>query len=566
MKKLNAFLRWMGVIFLIGFFLPIQSQTEKELLAQIIEEDQAAINALVLYPEDTRYSILEATLYPEALIKLENIQSQTGTSFRELLEGYPKSTQEIIWDLTRYPNLIHQLVLAGEGSRTGINAVLKDYPEVIHPRAKDAALNHFRILDKVDKLNHAAESAFASLLMQYPTKTQKALNELIKLPEVLTLLTENIRLTILVGDLYKNEPEFVLHHADSLHLEVARQNAEELEDWKESLENNPQAMEELKSSAESFAKDNGYDDEYYEFDGDDLYYDAEEDYYEPQEEQYYEREVREVVHHHYYDYHYPYWFGYPHWYYYPRWRVYPYWYDWGFYFGSHRSVVVIGFPSYYFNHWFFYHPHHFYYYPNLSANYTNYYYGHRTSINSVTTTVSNWRSSNQAVITDRWMEDDGNLTTRFQEFGKFETDRLRYNRDRPTKALSQTEYIERYKKRYPDLAKSAERIKSGKTNYEEPVYKPRTKAPVREPDVRIPTVPKTNKVSPKTKRTTVPRVKKGTEYHKNTWEKSKTLKARGIKPSTQKRVIPRTKIRKFSSSKMTIPKTRTKIKTTRKNN
>lgn len=561
MKNYKEIFRWFGVFILLAWILPAQSQTEKELLAQIVKEDQEAINALVLYPEETRYHILEATLYPEALIKLENIQSQTGSSFRFLLEEYPKGTQEMIWDLTRYPDLIHLLVEAND-SKASINGVLKAYPEIIHKRAKEAISNYPKILMKVDELNHAAEEAFTALIKEYPLKTQKSLNELLALPEVLTILTDNIRMTILVGDLYRKEPAFVLQQADSLNLEVARQNAEELESWKESLENNPEAMDELKASAEAFAVENGYEDEYYEFDGDDLYYDADEDYYEPEIESTEEREVRKVVHHHYYDYHYPYWFGYPHWYYYPRWRVYPYWYDWGFYFGHGRAMVVIGFPSFYFNHWYFYHPHHFYYWPHLSAHYTNYYYGHRTSINSVTSTVSNWRDNNRDIITERWMEDDGNLVSRFQEYGKFETERLRYNQSRPTKALSQSEYIEKYGRRYPNLERSAKEVKEGRTIYDEPDYKPRTNPPVRERDVIVPSTPKTNRIPPKRNvepkkrtRTFIPRVKKGTEYHKNTWDKSGSSRSKIIKPSTQKKVIPRTKIRKPSSPKVTIPKT-----------
>ena len=216
----NLPVRWIAVLVFFSFILSPKAQTDKKFLAELVAEDQAAINALVLYPKDTRLAILEATLYPEALIKLESIQSNTATNFRELLEEYPKPTQEMIWDLTRYPDLIHQLALADEGSETAINEVLKDFPEVIHERARQVAINHYRKLIKIDELNRGAESAFEALLKEYPPNTQQALQQLITLPEVLTILTENIRLTILVGDLYRKEPAWLLYKADSISLEV----------------------------------------------------------------------------------------------------------------------------------------------------------------------------------------------------------------------------------------------------------------------------------------------------------------------------------------------------------
>ena len=399
-----------------------QAQTEKELLAQLIAEDQDAINALVLYPENTRMAILEATLYPEALIKLESIQTQTSTAFQELLGDYSKDIQQMIWDLTRYPDLIHRL--AKTDGAAAVNNVLKDYPDVIHQRAKEASRNYHHRLVKIDNLYQSADSAFKTLLSNYAPKTQDALQHLIALPEVLTILTENIRLSILVGDLYQQDPQWIIRQADSLNLEVARQNAQEMEDWKQSLEDNPEAMEELQASTEAFAEEYGYDDEYYDWEEDDVYYD---------------NEVREVVVRHYYEYSYPYWFSYPSWYYYPRWRPYPFWHDWGFYYSSPRVVVVIRLPSFYFTNWYFYHPHHHYYWPHLSSHFVHHYHGHRSFGSSITTGVTVWRSQNREIITDTWLKDERSLPKRFKEYGDFETARRKYNKKYPQKEISQEE-------------------------------------------------------------------------------------------------------------------------------
>jgi len=63
-------------------------------------------------------------------------------------------------------------------------------------------------------------------------KAQTVFNELIRYPEILVLLNQNIELTILGGDFYKKAPDLVRHHADSLNLVITRQHALELEEWK----------------------------------------------------------------------------------------------------------------------------------------------------------------------------------------------------------------------------------------------------------------------------------------------------------------------------------------------
>ena len=58
------------------------AQTEQALLAQLLEEEQKTVEALALYPANTRTDILEASKYPEALIKLETMQGKTSQPSR----------------------------------------------------------------------------------------------------------------------------------------------------------------------------------------------------------------------------------------------------------------------------------------------------------------------------------------------------------------------------------------------------------------------------------------------------------------------------------------------------
>ncbi|MCB0579507.1 MAG: hypothetical protein KDD10_09400, partial [Phaeodactylibacter sp.] len=265
MKNLMSFLKSFLLLALSGGALLLSAQGGQSLLAQLAEEEKDAVNALAMYPEDTRLAILESSKYPEALIKMQRLQTQTSASFQALLADYPQSVQEVIWDVTRYPGLVARLVVEGQGARAAILAILEDYPEAAKDNALSAGMQYLPLLEDIHELDQSADAAFSALLRDYPPAVQDAMNTLLRLPEVLTILTDNIELTLLVGDLYRRDPALVLHTADSLSLEVARQNARELEGWKAELDNNPEAARELAASAEEFAAEYGYDDEYYDY-------------------------------------------------------------------------------------------------------------------------------------------------------------------------------------------------------------------------------------------------------------------------------------------------------------
>lgn len=519
MKKLLSYTSSLVLLFFL-FLTSTQAQDDKALLAELVEAEEAAVNALVLYPEETRIAILETSLYPEALIKLEHIQSQTKERFQELLEQYSQPTQEVIWDLTRYPNLIDKLVELNPKTSKDWQQLLANYPDIIHQRAKAAYQDYLPELKIIDALNTEASLAFEDLLLEYPTATQEALRHLLPLPEVLSILTENIRLTVLVGALYRREPDWLLLQVDSLNLVVARQNAQELEDWKTSLEEDPTAMKELTASAESFREEYSYDDDYYDYTTqDDLYYD--------------DRTAGRVMHD-YYFYHFPYWFGYPEWYYYPRWRLYPSWYDWGFYWGANRTVVVIGLPSFYFTHWYFYSPRHHYRWSHLSAHFTRHYSAHPRNGSSITTGLRVWQHQNREVVSREWLQDDGALSSRFREYGKFESDRVKYNRAHPQRVVSQRQFIEKNSRRYPTIAKETTRRKATNTTIVRPPKGEKTKprAPLqtrpRKTETQKPTV---RKVPRK-----VPPIKQGNERHRSLSERlrsTRTPKVQSRKPKAQ---------------------------------
>ncbi|MCB0585704.1 MAG: hypothetical protein KDD06_10340, partial [Phaeodactylibacter sp.] len=162
MKSAMSFLKQTILLLLLSGSVVLTAQTGEPLLAQLAEEEKDAVNALVMYPEDTRLAILESSKYPEALIKMQRIQEQTSESFKELLSDYAQSTQEMIWDLTRYPGLVERLAREGNGSRSNIQAILKDYPETVHDNALSAGIQYLPLLEEIERLQVSADKAFNS--------------------------------------------------------------------------------------------------------------------------------------------------------------------------------------------------------------------------------------------------------------------------------------------------------------------------------------------------------------------------------------------------------------------
>lgn len=516
--KTLSYRHWPLLAIFILLLNQVYTQDDNSLLANLTQAEEEAINALVLYPEETRVAILEATLYPEVLIKIENIQSRIKTEFQVLLESFPQSTQELIWDLTRYPDLITKLVEKKQDPDLSWDRLFSDYPEVVHNRMEEAYEQYYTVLQSIQSLNEQADHAFAALLFPYPTTTQSALQHLLPLPEVLSILTDNIRLTVLAGALYRSEPERLLTQVDSLHLEAARQNAKELEDWKASLENDPKALQQLKASAEAFSTEYTYDDDFYEFGEDDVYY---------------RERTRDRIAHEYYFYHYPYWFGYPNWYYYPRWRLYPYWYDWGFYFGPDQNIVIINLPSFHYTHWYFNYAQHHQRWAHLSTHFTRHSHAHPRIASSITTGISVWQQRNRNLVSRDWLVDDGNLTQRYREFGKFEAQRNKYNRSHPRAPLNQQQFIERNSKRYPEMTKKT--VRSVQPRLQQPRQSTNRVFPQKKQDLNK------RKKAENPRTSYRPQLNQGTERHRNLSERSKSTRPTTIQPKKPARPAPRSR-------------------------
>ena len=339
-----------------------QTATHKHLM----KEDSAAFNALIMYPDTIRLDIFEASQYPSSIVSIASLQKNSSQEFVELIGGYTKDEQEDFWNLSRYPGLISRLAREGDQSVEKIIAILKDYPAEIRQTGMEYGTNHYDVLRKMDAIQTKTDSAFDEILADYPSETQEALKELVQFPEIINLLNDHLGLTVRVGDRYRRNPQGVIHKADSLNLAEIRQNAIDAAAWKESIQSDPEAQDDLNKAGEDYATENGY---------------TEDDVSAAPDPEYVDNYTCNP---------YPYWFGYPTWYPYDYWYPYPFWFDCGFYHDRHGHIVIIGSPSRYFTTWYFYRPEHVHRYPHLCDRYVDHYYGRGRNPGGNSRIVHNW--------------------------------------------------------------------------------------------------------------------------------------------------------------------------------
>ena len=435
----------------------------RSLLKQVIKNNQETVDAIAMYPTETRKIIFEATEYPEIIAKLNGMQNNSQDAFQKLISTFSKEEQEKIWNLTRYDGLIADLAASTNKSEDEINNMLANYPEEIQKTALEERKNNYNLIIQIDKMNKGYNSDFELLLSGYNPEVINTFREMIKMPEVLDMLFDNMQYTVVVGDYYKKNPERVIHKTDSLNLILTQKNAKEADDWKQSLNNNPQAQEEYINAAQEYAQDNGYQPD---------------DYNAPL--------TQDVTNYNTNPYNWR--FGYPSRYPYDYWNPYPYRYDWGFYYNPGRNVVFFGLPSEYFMEWYFYYPEHFSKYPELASHYYNYYDMHRESMNnnSISHSVNDWRNRNKDIVTDNWDRNNSNRTQMFKEYGQMETNRQKYNTRNPQRQIEQSEYLQKKQNKYPLLTSNVPEKQLIQRNSERKNIQGNVPEPIKKPAVTIP--------------------------------------------------------------------------------
>jgi hypothetical protein len=402
MKSLSIF-----VIFylILGLYGTAEAAKPLTRLDQEIQNNTDAADTLAGYSENVRQAAMEAAAYPSALWDLESRQSQSQDQFQKLISSYPRKTQEQVYELVRYPNLVADLVDGGQKSKGQIKDLTKSYSKKVQDAAEELGRKNYDLLRSVRDLSGTADRNFANSLSGLPSRTQSAYRTLMNEPELMKALGDNRDFTTALGDAYRSDPNGTRARINELSRTVAAQKAEALDDYRETINNNPEAREELQKSARAFANEYGYDEDDY-------------NYAPPSNSQ---TVVNINVNP------YPYWSGYPYWYASPFWRPYPLWWYTGFW-GWGSGFYAWGLPSYYYTSWFYGYPRNFYYYPNLAGCYAGYYNrwrGRPYYYSGFNRAVGNWQNRYRNQVSSDMWRSDANSANRWRQFGQSEVTRQR---------------------------------------------------------------------------------------------------------------------------------------------
>lgn len=313
------------------------SEKADRLREGLVDEELDALTTLALADEGMRDAILDASLHPEVLGSIGAIQDRSSEAFRARLEGEERATQQDVWELARYPELVDALVLGGRPSRSALDEVVSDYPERIQEIARGLAEYHFEVLNDIAAIREEAERETAQTLKRLPLATQGSFESLIERPDLLSAMLDEPEVVERLGNLVRDDAWNARSVFDREHELASATRERELEQWRESIENDPEAQEQLRESAREFAEDEGYE-----------------------APEVYASETRDTHrHHHHHDYHHPYpwWFGTPHW------RVGTHWYPhhthWGFHVSLGGGIAIHSIPSPIFSYWHYKRPRHY---------------------------------------------------------------------------------------------------------------------------------------------------------------------------------------------------------------
>jgi len=329
------------ILVILNLHIPVFGQSKQ------LETDKGIAASIAPYDSDIRTDILKASENPQALAELQKSQDQTVAAFQKIIHGFRQKKQAWFYTLTRYPDFMHKLAtLPDKQSKAEILKLLPNQSADLQEAAWEIYSSEKKDLVKLDNIQASAQQNFDTIIQNLDESAKAAFKKLSTLPDVLTLLTNNIELTSRLGEHYKSDPAALVNRLESLHDSLEVEDEYEAQAFKKQLADDPKATEELSQASRDYAAENGFNPPTQQ--NDDM-----------------------INNSSYFNDPYSYWFGYPSWYGSPLWYPDSFWYESGFFMGV-GGFGFYGFPSYGFSTWFF-QGSRYNRYPNLYHQFGNYY-------------------------------------------------------------------------------------------------------------------------------------------------------------------------------------------------
>jgi len=356
------------VVLLPAASLALQAPSALEALD---DREREVLEAIASRPAETRDAALLVTQYPDILVRIELIQARSSAAFELRVAQLDREHQEQLWELVRTPGAVEEIVKDGVRDAAELDAIAAGYPEPLRDVIRHLGDEHFETLHDAHAIKARADIDFAEEIAFLPSADREAFRKLVEDPELLAMLARSPSAVVDIGDAFRMDEVATRARLDAIALELVAANALVEEEWREGLENDPEAQTELEAASREYSEEYGYG--YDELTAERV-------------------PVSVTVYHRYSPY--PYWYGYPIWYaHWVPWGVwYPVYPHFGYYYGYGHRRVYYGLPSLHFVHWF-YGGHHRRY-NHVSRHFRHHGHKHHRSSHPVSRTVRRYDRHN----------------------------------------------------------------------------------------------------------------------------------------------------------------------------
>jgi len=210
-------------------------QNDEKIFDNLVSNDSSSVPSLFIYNDSVRTAVLIASTYPQGFVRLSEIQKTSSAAFLKTISKFNHSKQKQLWEITRYPGLTTLLIQNKDKSEKELGALIKHYPEKIISPAIYFAKKKYATLVDIANIHSEFEAHYKNVIIDFPDFVKHSFDILLNYPELLTILSENMKTTVTLGDLYKRNPQMIKRKVDSLNTEITKANGIEYEDWKKGI-------------------------------------------------------------------------------------------------------------------------------------------------------------------------------------------------------------------------------------------------------------------------------------------------------------------------------------------
>ena len=194
--------------FAAGLIAVVAAQTSyANPLDRVDEDDQEALEALAVYPEDKREDALEVASEADTLVDIQKLQEGSQDTFKDLLEPYSQDDQEQLFELSRYPDLVEAIARGGPKGGGELERIAKDYPEDARTAAIRQGEGNYKVVARMHALLQDFDRRFGDQIEDLSPRKQEAFRSMLGTPELLSLMAEHTNMTVILGDAFDRNPD-----------------------------------------------------------------------------------------------------------------------------------------------------------------------------------------------------------------------------------------------------------------------------------------------------------------------------------------------------------------------